>query len=156
MKRDIFIDNNIASQYFSNPIDDEYKKLIEWLKIHNKNDDDAHLVVSPFLLREYYESNRYANSRTNIVQIIADMTKQDRLVNFSKKNIEAFQQEHFSKKVVKKLLSNAKDRNHIPTVLLSERKMALTEDENFIHDLINFSGFEVIVAKRPEELNYKD
>lgn len=30
MKKDIFIDNNIASK-FSNPLDPEYKKLIKWL-----------------------------------------------------------------------------------------------------------------------------
>ena len=157
MKKDIFIDNNIASRYFSNPIDADYIELIAWLQTFNKNEDeDAYLVVSPFLLREYFESNRNANSRTNIAQIIGDFTKQERLVQFNKKQIEAFQTTHFSKKTMKKLLSNAQDRNHIPIILMSERRMALSEDNNLIHDLNQITGFTAITAKRPEELAYKD
>lgn len=156
MKKDIFIDNNIASQYFSNPINEEYKKLIDWLFTDNENEEtDAYLVVSPYLLREYHESNRNANSRTNIIKIVEDLTKQERLNQFSKKDIEAFQQKHFSKKILKKLLSNAQDRNHIPAVLLSDRKMALSEDNNFLSDLQEFSDFKPITAKRPENLDYK-
>ncbi len=157
MKKDIFIDNNIASQYFSNPIDEEYKNLIEWLLTHNEIvDENAYLVVSPYLLREYHESNRNANSRTNIIKIVEELTKQERLILFSKKQIEGFQQKHYSNKILKRLLSNAKDRNHLPAVLLSDRKMALSEDSNFLSDLKEFSDFEIITAKRPENLNYKD
>ena len=158
MKKDIFIDNNITSKYFSNPINEEYKKLIEWLKIYKGNEEtDAYLVVSPFLMREYNESNRYPNSRTNIVQIISDMTKEGRLTNFNKKQIEAFQKQYHTKKVLKNLLTkDTKDINHIPAVLMSDRKMALLEDNNFIHDLNQVTGFTALTAKRPEELPYKD
>ena len=157
MKKDIFIDNNIASRYFSNPIDAEHSKLVDWLRTFNEDEDtDAYLLISPYLMREYHESNRNATSTTNIVQIISDLTKQERLVNFTKKEIEAFQNQYYSKKVMKRLLSNNKDRNHIPVVLLSDRKMALSEDDNFLHDLYEFSGFEPVTAKRPENLNYKE
>lgn len=47
------------------------------------------------------------------------------------------------------------DRAYIPAVLLSDRKYALTYDENFTYDLENFPGFTVIVKSRPEELPYK-
>ena len=157
MKKDIFIDNNIASRYFSNPIDAEHSKLVDWLRTFNEDEEtDAYLLISPYLMREYHESNRNATSTTNIVQIISDLTKQERLVNFTKKEIEAFQNQHYSKKVMKRLLSNNKDHNHIPVVLLSDRKMALSEDDNFLHDLYEFSGFEPVTAKRPENLNYKE
>ena len=157
MKKDIFIDNNIASRYFSNPVDEDHSKLVDWLRTFNEDEaTDAYLVISPYLMREYHESNRNATSTTNIVQIIGDLTKQERLVNFTKKEIEAFQSQHYSKKVMKRLLSNNKDRNHIPAVLLSDRKMALSEDDNFLHDLYEFSSFEPTTAKRPEKLNYKD
>jgi hypothetical protein len=154
MRKDLFIDNN-TTQYFSNPIDDGYKKLIEWLKTYSeKEEDDAYLVVSPFLIKEYNESNRYPNSRTNIVQIIADLTKEERLTHFSKKEIEAYQKEHFTKKVLKKLLTKeTKDVNHIPIVLMSDRKMALTKDNNFTHDL---ELFDAIVGKHPDELAFED
>jgi hypothetical protein len=39
--------------------------------------------------------------------------------------------------------------------LLSDRKFALSYDDNFIYDLINFSGFTVLVKKRPEEIPYR-
>jgi predicted nucleic acid-binding protein len=157
MKKDIFIDNNIASKYFSTPTDEEYKKLIDWLGTHNKVEDkDAYLVVSPYLIREYNESNRNARSETNILNILIQLTKQGRLVHFTKKDIEAFQQKYFSNKVLKKLRTkDTKDRNHIPAVLLSDRKMALSEDNNFLSDLQEFPDFEPIIAKRPENLNYK-
>jgi hypothetical protein len=157
MKKDIFIDNNITSRYFSTPTDEEYKKLIDWLGTYNEDEkNDAYLVVSPYLIREYNESNRNARSETNILNILIKLTKQDRLINFSKKEIEAFQKKYFSNKVLKKLLSNAQDRNHIPIVLMSDRKMALTEDNNFKHDLDQIKEFTTITAKRPEELAYKD
>ena len=157
MKKDIFIDNNITSKYFSTPTDEEYKKLIEWLATYNEDEqNDAYLVVSPHLIREYNESNRNARSETNILNLLIEFTKQGRLVNFTKKQIEDFQQKYYSKKVLKNLLSNAKDRNHISVVLLSDRKMALSEDNNFLSDLKEFSDFETITAKRPENLNYKD
>ena len=155
MKKDIFIDNSIASKHFSNPIDDEFKKLIDWILSYNKDEEnDAFLVITPFLLKEYNESNRNANSKTNITRIIDDLTKQDRLIRFSKKEIEAFKQDNFSKKTLKSLkTSETKDINHIPAVLMSDRKMALTEDNNFFDDLNSFKN--VIVKKRPEELEYE-
>ena len=85
MKKDIFIDNNIASKYFSTPTDEEYKKLIEWLATYSKDEqNDAYLVVSPYLIREYNESNRNARSETNILNILIELTKQGRLINFTK------------------------------------------------------------------------
>ncbi len=156
MKKDIFIDNNVASRYLSNPTLDEYKKLIEWLMTHQKKEEtDAYLVISPFLLKEYIESNRNANSKTNIVNIIAELNKQNRLIRFDKKQIEAFQQQHFTKKVIKKLQSNPKDRNHIPAVLMSDRKMALSEDIKFLHDLQQVPDFEAVTSDKPEDLNYQ-
>jgi len=48
MKKDIFIDNNVAKN-FSNPADPEYKKLIKWLVKFDKSidiEENAHLVLS--------------------------------------------------------------------------------------------------------------
>lgn len=38
MKKDIFIDNNIASCYLSNPMDESYKQLIRWLMTHQQSE----------------------------------------------------------------------------------------------------------------------
>ncbi len=155
MKKDIFIDNSIASKHFSNPIDDEYKKLIKWIQTCEKNEEkDAYLVITPFLIKEYIESNRNAKSMTNITLIIDTLTKEGRLINFSKKEIEVCQSKIYTKSMLKKLKSNAADRNHIPAVLMSDRKMALTEDNNFFEDLNLFEG--VIIDKRPENIPYSE
>ncbi len=158
MKHDIFIDNNIASK-FANPADPEYKELIRWLMDNHEigegqNDDRAYLVVSQKLLAEYLRSCRDASGATSIPMIINKLTKEDRLVRITNQEIKDFKSQHFTKAVEKKLRSNNEDRDHIPTVLLSDRKYALTYDENFTYDLEHFHGFAVIVKSRPEELPY--
>lgn len=154
--KDIFIDNDVTTKHFSNPIDEDYKKLIDWLRTFNNDvENDAHLILSSFLHREYIESNRNPNSQTNIVAIINEMVINDRIKRISNQEIKTFQTKYYAKKVLKNLTSNAKDRNHIPAVLLSNRKIALSEDKRFLNDLLQFSGFNPMVASRPENLNYK-
>jgi hypothetical protein len=157
--KDIFIDNDVTTKHFSNPIDKDYKNLIDWLRTFNNDvENDAHLVLSNFILREYHESNKNPNSQTNIISIIDEMIKNNRVKRIGNKDIQDFQTRYFTKKTLKKLTSNAKDRNHIPAVLLSERKIALSEDSRFLNDLLQFSGFSPIVAfsPNPEKLPYKD
>ena len=159
MKHDIFIDNNIASK-FANPADPEYKELIRWLMDNHKlsegqDDDRAYLVVSQKLIAEYIRSCRDASGSTSIPMIINKLTQEGRLVRISNQQIKDFKIQFVTKAVEKKLRSNNEDRDHIPVVLLSDRKYALTYDENFTYDLENFPGFTVIVKSRPEELPYK-
>ncbi len=159
MKRDIFIDNNIASK-FANPADPEYKELIRWLMDNHeiskgKDDDRAYLVVSQKLMTEYIRSCRDSSGSTSISMIINTLTKEGRLVRISNQLIKDFKSQYFTKAVEKKLRSNNEDRDHIPAVLLSDRKYALTYDENFTYDLEHFPSFTVIVKSRPEELPYK-
>ena len=159
MKRDIFIDNNIASR-FSNPADPEYRRLTEWLMnnhdIEEGNEDDrAFLVVSKKLLAEYFRSCRNDFGKTSIPMIVDKLTKEGRLVNITNQMIKDFKDTHFTNAVVRKLRSNNEDRDHIPVVLLSERKFALTYDTNFTYDLEHFPGFTVIVKNRPEDIDYR-
>ena len=160
MKKDIFIDNNIANK-FSNPQDKEYIKLTEWLldfdikDVENK-DKYAHLVVSQKLLVEYMRSNQNTFGGTSIPAIVAELQKQGRLKFISSAEIKGFKDKFYTKTVEKKLKCNNEDREHIPVVLLSDRKYALSLDENFIFDLKNFKGHSVTVEKRPQDLNYKE
>jgi hypothetical protein len=158
MRKDIFIDTNIASR-FSNPMDKEYKKLVQWLM---KNDisapnfeEDAWLVLSKKLEHEYNRSNQHPNSLTAIPMIIFKLQREERINFISNSQIKDFKASHFSKKVERKLLSNKEDREHIPVVLLSDRKFVLTIDDNFTKDLKDFSGFEVTISNRPEEIPYE-
>ena len=160
MKKDIFIDNNIASK-FSNPMDKEYLKLIQWLQHFDESDrknihNYAHLVVSKKLLVEYYRSNQHAAGATSIPLIVAQLQAEGRWSEITNEQIKEFKAAHFSKKNVRKLRSNNEDREHIPVVLLSDRKFALAYDNNFISDLEDFPGFTVTVTKRPENLPYSE
>jgi len=159
--KDIFIDNNIAKN-FANPMDKEYKKLIEWLleykedEAGNPHEDNAFLAVSKKLIAEYGRSSRSAASGTNILLIIALFTQQGRLNAITNEQIKTFKQRYFTKALEKKMRCNSEDREHIPVVLLSERKMALSRDDNFIYDLENFPRFQAIVAKRPQDIPYNE
>jgi hypothetical protein len=154
-RKDIFIDNNIAKN-FSNPIDPEYKKLIKWLIEFNSDskNNNAHLVVSQKLLAEYYRTMGHAASGNNIAVIINLLTQQGRLNRISNDQIKEFKQSQFTKKVERKLISNKEDREHIPVVLLSDRKYALTLDEKFTTDLVNFPSFTALVGKKPSDIPY--
>ncbi len=157
MRKDIFIDNNIAKN-FSSPIDFEYKKLITWLL---KNDTErpeknAYIVVSQKLINEYQRSSTGAKSLTNIAVILDKMQKQGRRILVTNQQIKDFQNEYFTKKVLKNLKSNSEDREHIPVVFLSDRKYVLTLDENFTFDLLHFPKSDARVEKRPENLPYNE
>lgn len=156
MKKDIFIDTNIASR-FTNPMDTEYIKLIKWLLKYDKNsDNNAYLVVSKKLLAEYNRSAMNSHTDTCIGVIINALLSQGRLTIITNDQIKEFQRVYFTKKVEKHLRSNNEDRQHIPVVLLSERKFALAIDDNFVYDLTHFSGFITRVEKRPERLQYEN
>ena len=154
-KKDIFIDNNIAKN-FTNPLDPEYKKLIKWLITFDekRGANNAYLVVSNKLLAEYHRTSGLSYSLTNITIIIGKLQKEGRLIKISNQAIKEFKRKHFSKKVKRKLTCNQEDRDHIPVVLLSDRKYALSLDIKFLYDLENFPGFIVTVARRPQNLPY--
>lgn len=156
-RKDIFIDNNIAKN-FSNPLDPEYKQLIKWLIEFNSNpkkhDDNAHLVVSQKLIAEYYRTMGHAASGNNIAVIINLLTQQGRLNRISNEQIKEFKQKYFTNKVKRKLMSNSEDREHIPVVLLSDRKYALTFDEKLTADLQKIPSFTATVGKKPSDIPY--
>jgi len=157
LKKDIFIDNNIAKN-FCNPIDPEYKQLIKWLRKFNADSEinNAYLVVSNKLLMEYIATSGNSPSSNSIVAIIDDLTKQGRLIKISNNQIKDFQQKYFTRKLKRQLaeIRIKKDEDHVPVVLLSDRKYVLTLDENFTKVLVSFPGFTVTVGKKPTDIPY--
>lgn len=161
--KDIFIDNNVAKN-FATPLDPHYKDLIKWINEFDKELvekepekilDFAHLVVSQKLLVEYLKSSRDCSKPNAIPAIINRLQIQGRLQKKSKTEIDDFKNHNFSKKIEKSLLSNQEDHCHIVCVLISNRKLCLTYDDNLTADLIGFPGHNITVEKRPENLNYK-
>jgi hypothetical protein len=157
MKKDIFIDNNIAKN-FTNPMDVEYKKLVQWLMRYNpqKLPGNAYLMVSNKLLGEYSRTAFHGFTATSIPVIIDKLTREGRLIKVTNTKIKEFQRDYFTKKIVKNLRSNKEDHDHISVVLLSHRKYALSLDDDFIYDLVHFPGFKARVEKRPERLPYDE
>jgi hypothetical protein len=124
MRKDIFVDNNVAKN-FCNPLDNHCKDFIKWLF------EEGHLAVSNKILNEYVSSTGSSPSSTNIVIIIARLTQDGRLNKFTKQQLDQFK---FAKQIEKRLRCNRKDHAHIKVVLLSDRKFALSLDQNFRYD----------------------
>lgn len=158
MKKDIFIDNNIANK-FAVPPDNHYKELIEWLLYQDNDnpDNNAYLVASNFIRKEYWDSNNNCNSEFSIVTIYSELQKQDRLNLFKTKEIKDFVKNEIDNKGNLNLASNKQDHYHFYPVFKSDRKMVLTEDKNLASDLLNFPKFKkgVCIQQKPELLNYK-
>jgi hypothetical protein len=145
MRKDIFVDNNVAKN-FCNPADQHYKNFIKWLF------EEGHLAVSNKIIQEYVSSTGGSQSSTNIVIIIARLTREGRLIKFSKQQLDELT---FDKRTERRLRSNRKDRPHIKVTLLSDRKLALSLDRNFRYDVNNFPGYRAVARERPEELDYR-
>lgn len=152
--KDIFIDNNIAKD-FATPINPYYKPLIKWLFDYNKNEDDAFLVLSKKLMNEYVASAQSCIKSTNIVLIVDKLTREGRINRFSNNDIKQFMTSTYKPKVLRDLRSSYKDRFHIPIILLSDRKMALTKDVNLGFDLEHFPKHSVTVADCPSKVDYQ-
>jgi len=154
MKKDIFIDCNVAKN-FANPMDPDYKELIKWLQNSTNPLGNAYLVISKKLMEEYVGSMGLCKSDTNICLIVGLLQAQGRLVFFTSKQIKEFRRVHYKKKICRNLTCTQKDREfHIPIILMSDRHFALAIDDNFIYDLKHFPGFTVKAAKRPAHINY--
>lgn len=146
--KDIFVDNNIAKN-FATPKDVEYKKFIDWLIKR------GYLVASIKLIHEYNRTCSGSYSCTSIVVILNRLISDKRIRIFSRIEIANFKRIYYKSSVRRILRSGYLDREyHIPTVLMSNRKYALVNDNDFKYDLVNFPGFTVSAEKRPEDLPY--
>ena len=155
--KDLFLDANIVKN-FSNPLDKEYLKLIEWLLKYDgkKPGNNAFLVYSLKLHHEYNRTCRDANTKTCIHVILNKLIMENRLIRFSKEDVENFKRVYYKKIVKNRLLSNGNDKNHfIPIIMMSNRKFALIIDDNFCNDVNNFKGFSARAEKKPQYLPYR-
>jgi hypothetical protein len=144
MRKDILVDNSIAKN-FCNPLDPHYRIFIQWL-FHQ-----GELVVTRQLLNEYHASTGSSSSTTNIVVIISKLTISGRLHSVSKQKLKAFK---IPNRIERRLRSNRKDWDSLKAVMLSDRKLALSRDSNFVFDVNNYPGFFARAEQRPQDLNY--
>ena len=141
---DLFVDAD-RSKYFSRPVDPVYRKLIDWLR------SDGHLVVCASLIREYHRAVRGSTSPTTLVALMNHLQIHGRLKGFGKRELERFR---IKNHVERKLRSQMKDRDHLKIVLLSDRKLGISGDGEFRHDVNNYPGYSPIVRRHPSEVPY--
>jgi len=141
LKTDLFVDTNVAKN-FKNPLDPEYKKLLQWLRTIGC------WVVSKKLLVEYGRSNQNIAVLTDLLQ------RQGRLKVIDN---ESHNKLIFTKLTERRLTCNAEDRWHLKTILLSHRKMAIVIDVALRNDINNhpiLDGVKPQAVARPEEIDY--
>lgn len=145
-KPDLFVDSNL-SRHFARPVRAEYKEFIEWLG------GEGHLIVCSSLINEYFTAVRGATAPTTLAVIVERLQRVGRLRRVSKEELTAFR---FPKKVERRLQSNRADHDFIKLVLLSDRKIGLSEDRKFVRDVNNFPGYDARVAGTPSEIDYRE
>ena len=143
---DLFVDSNL-SRHFAKPVRAEYRELIQWL------DGEGHLVVCGSLISEYFTAVRGATAPTTLAVIVGRLQRVGRLRRISKGELTAFR---FPKRVERRLQSNRADHDFIKLVLLSDRKLGLSEDRKFAHDVNSFPGHDARVAAAPSEIDYRE
>lgn len=158
MTNDIFIDNDILIHNFTVSASDDYKKLMDWLKQHDENspENSAHLIVSSTFQAEYGRSFAHAGPDNTVVVIINKLTQEERLKKKENREIHKFMRVHFKNHVMRNLRSNRRDWDHIATVMLSDRKYALTTDNNLCYDINHFPKFNALAACDPQHLPYDE
>lgn len=85
--------------------------------------------------------------------IVDQLTRTGRLKWYSKKDLKLFP---IKERVVKRLLSNQGDHDYIKIVMMSDRKLALTGDNNLRRDINNFPGYQARAYGHPADVNYRD
>ena len=155
--KDIFIDTTIAVR-FCNPLENSYKRLLRWLIKYDKDNltNNAYIVVSNKLLSEYKRSFGNSSSGTSIIVILDKMQREGRKINISNQQISCFRRKYLSKRRIRCLRCNFEDWNHIPVILLSNRKYALSTDNNLVYDINNFPGFLARAECNPDDLPYEE
>lgn len=141
---DFFVDAD-RSKHFCRPIDSAYKRLIEWLR------SDGYLVVCPSLINEYHKAEQATTAPTALLMLVGHLQRHGRLKRFGKKALGAFR---IKKHITRRLRSNPKDRDHLKIVLLSDRKLGISGDVNFCHDVNNYPGHLAIVRPHPSQVPY--
>jgi hypothetical protein len=138
---DIFLDTNLAHKLI-NPMEQEYKEFYNWLI------NDGVLVISNYLEHEYCAGNQ------NLVSVIYKLTIQGRINRIPNSALKSL---NFSKRIESHFISNFKDRIHIKTIILSDRKLGIIADKNLVYDINNLpkiNKIKPIAGTRPNEVPY--
>ncbi len=147
--KDIYIDNSTL-QKFKNGVSDEHWELGQWLIT------EGWLVWTAKIAREYLRSTRGARADENLLLLAVDhLTASGRLNTISNSALKNFS---FPKKEYRRMRCNSEDHDNVKAVLISSRKLALTNDDA-LNDAINSSSkikkIKPQASNSPSSLPYK-
>lgn len=140
--KDIFVDTNVA-HHMVTPLSEHFKTFVEWLY------KDGTLVLSTKLHMEYVSGNQL------LAVVIDKLTKDGRVSKIPTQQLSSYR---FKRSIERGFLSNYKDRVHIKTVCLSNRKMAIALDNNLrkdINSLPVIDKIQPVCVDCPSKLAYK-
>ena len=142
---DLFVDSNL-SQYFCRPIDQAYRRLITWLCT------EGQLVVCQTLVGEYHDAVRGSDQATALVVLVDRLQKEGRLKFYKRSEVQAFRIKDSRRK---RLRSNRRDHDYLKIVLLSDRKLGLSDDKKLRYDINNYPGYAAVAAGHPSAIDYR-
>lgn len=143
--KDIVLDSMIALSLCT-PIKPGYNELAVWLR------DEGVIRYCNYLLNEYSRCCATSPSTTSIIYLIELQNRKGISGKISNDQIKALR---FSPKQLRGMKSHKKDHPILKTVLLSNRKVLISQEENLIYDLVNYPGVNCVCGTEIDQIDYK-
>lgn len=137
--KDIVVDTSTII-FLGNQSTPDFIKFFKWLR------KEGALAVSTYLLKEY---SGIGSSEIAALLETLKHSQPSRYNNIPKREIDTFNDRHF------KYTCHMKDRCHVKLVMLSFRKLALSQEDNFINDVNEFPRHRALASKNPEHIPYE-
>ena len=141
---DLFVDSNLSDR-FCRPVDHAYRALIAWLC------REGELLVCQSLINEYTAATSGSSNPTALVVLIGHLQRHGRLKRYTKSELRDFRIKASTRK---RLRSNRRDHEYIKIVMLSDRKLGLSNDNKLRYDINNFPGHSASAGAHPSEIDY--
>ena len=137
--KDIVVDTTVM-RLLGGAGNPEFVDFFKWLR------RDGVLTVSTYLLKEY--SGIGSQQIAALIETLRN-SNPCRFNKIEKRTIDNFNDGHF------RYTCNVKDHCHVKLVMLSFRKLALSQDLAFVNDVNEFPRHHASASDRPGDLPYK-
>ena len=142
--KDIVLDSMIALNLCT-PIKPGYNELAVWLR------DEGIIRYCNYLYGEYSRCCATSPSTTSIIYLIEIQNRKGIAGKISNEQLKAYK---FKPKQLRSMKSHLKDHPILKTVLLSERKILVSKEQNLIDDLEGFPGANCVCGTEIDQINY--
>lgn len=138
---DLFIDANLAKNLCPQ-VPEEYKPLLSWL------------YAKGSLVLTHKINNEYVCGNQTLGVVIANLSRHNRIHFISNEKLKTLK---FTRVQERRFKSNKKDRDHLKAIFLSNRKVGLSADKNFIIDVNTYNkvnNIQPFCTDCPTKLDY--